>query len=53
MKIPRPTMMTTGKASSNYTSLCTVIPMSIVRQWNLKEGDKLDWSGKFVIMKCL
>jgi hypothetical protein len=22
----------------------TVIPMSIVKQWSLKEGDKLDWS---------
>ena len=21
-----------------------VIPMSIVRQWSIKEGDKLDWS---------
>jgi bifunctional DNA-binding transcriptional regulator/antitoxin component of YhaV-PrlF toxin-antitoxin module len=35
---------TIAKASSNYASLRTVIPMSIVRQWNLKEGDKLDWS---------
>ncbi|MFL6398702.1 MAG: AbrB/MazE/SpoVT family DNA-binding domain-containing protein [Nitrososphaeraceae archaeon] len=35
---------TIGKASSNYTSLRTVIPMSIVKQWSLKEGDKLDWS---------
>jgi hypothetical protein len=35
---------TIAKASSNYASLRTVIPMSIVKQWNLKEGDKLDWS---------
>jgi hypothetical protein len=35
---------TTGKASSNYASLRTVIPMSIVKQWSLKEGDRLDWS---------
>jgi hypothetical protein len=35
---------TIGKASSNFASLRTVIPMSIVRKWNLKEGDKLDWS---------
>jgi hypothetical protein len=35
---------TIGKASSNYTSLRTVVPMPIVRQWNLKDGDKLDWS---------
>jgi hypothetical protein len=37
-------LTTIPKASSNYASLRTVIPMSIVRQWNLKEGDKLDWS---------
>jgi hypothetical protein len=24
-------------------SLRTVIPMSIINQWKLKEGDKLDW----------
>ena len=35
---------TIAKASSNYSSLRTVVPMPIVRQWNLKEGDKLDWS---------
>ena len=35
---------TIGKASSNYTSLLTVVPMSIVKQWSLKEGDKLNWS---------
>jgi antitoxin component of MazEF toxin-antitoxin module len=35
---------TIAKASSNYASLRTVIPMSIVKQWNLKEGDKLGWS---------
>jgi bifunctional DNA-binding transcriptional regulator/antitoxin component of YhaV-PrlF toxin-antitoxin module len=35
---------TVGKASSNFASLRTVVPMPIVRQWNLKEGDKLDWS---------
>ena len=35
---------TIGKASSNFASLRTVIPMPIVRQWNLKDGDKLDWS---------
>ena len=22
---------------------CTVIPMSIINQWKLKEGDKLEW----------
>jgi hypothetical protein len=35
---------TLAKASSNYASLRTVVPMPIVRQWNLKERDKLDWS---------
>ena len=35
---------TLAKASSNYASLRTVVPMPVVRQWNLKEGDKLDWS---------
>jgi hypothetical protein len=35
---------TVGKASTNFASLRTVVPMPIVRQWNLKEGDKLDWS---------
>lgn len=35
---------TLTKASSNYASLRTVVPMPIVRQWNLKERDKLDWS---------
>lgn len=35
---------TLAKASSNYASLRTVVPMSIVRQWSLKEGDKLDWA---------
>ena len=35
---------TLAKASSNYASLRTVVPMPIVRQWSLKEGDKLDWS---------
>jgi hypothetical protein len=25
-------------------SLCTTIPMFIVKQWGLKAGDKLDWS---------
>jgi hypothetical protein len=35
---------TLAKASTNYASLRTVVPMPIVRQWSLKEGDKLDWS---------
>ncbi|MDP9290320.1 MAG: hypothetical protein M3P08_19280 [Thermoproteota archaeon] len=35
---------TLAKASSNFASLRTVVPMSIVKQWQLKEGDQLDWS---------
>ncbi len=35
---------TLAKASSNFASLRTVVPMSIVKQWSLKEGDQLDWS---------
>jgi len=34
-----------SRASSNFASLHTVIPMSIIKQWKLKEGDKIDWSG--------
>jgi hypothetical protein len=32
-----------NKASSRFASLRTTIPMSIVRQWKLQGGDKLDW----------
>lgn len=39
---------TLAKASSNYASLRTVVPMSVVKQWKLKEGDKLDWEWKVV-----
>jgi len=35
---------TLAKNSPRFASLRTTIPMSIVRQWQLKEGDKLDWS---------
>ncbi|HET7147992.1 MAG TPA: AbrB/MazE/SpoVT family DNA-binding domain-containing protein [Candidatus Nitrosopolaris sp.] len=35
---------TLAKNSPKFASLRTTIPMSIVRQWQLKEGDKLDWS---------
>jgi hypothetical protein len=35
---------TLAKNSPKFASLRTTIPMSIVRQWRLKEGDKLDWS---------
>lgn len=32
------------KASSKSDSLRTTIPSGIVKQFDLKEGDKLDWS---------
>jgi hypothetical protein len=35
---------TLAKASTNFASLRTVVPMPMVRQWSLKEGDKLDWA---------
>jgi len=31
------------KASSKFESLRTTVPKGIVKQWNLKEGDKLEW----------
>lgn len=37
-----------NKASSKYTSLRTTIPMSIVKQWKLEDGDKLDWEWKVI-----
>lgn len=35
-----------SKASSKFASLRTTIPMSIVKQWKLKDGDKIDWEWK-------
>ena len=29
--------------SSKRSSLRTTVPMSLVKQWNLSIGDKLDW----------
>ena len=29
--------------SSKRSSLRTTVPMSLVKQWNLGNGDKLDW----------
>ena len=37
-----------SKASSKFASLRTTIPMSIVKQWKLKNGDKLDWEWKVI-----
>jgi antitoxin component of MazEF toxin-antitoxin module len=31
------------KAQSKYMSLRTTIPIAVVRQLNIKEGDKLHW----------
>lgn len=36
------------KASSKFDSLRTTVPKSIVKQWKLKEGDKLDWGWKAI-----
>jgi hypothetical protein len=36
------------RASSKFASLRTTIPMSIVRQWKLEDGDKLDWKWKVI-----
>jgi hypothetical protein len=36
------------KASSKFASLRTTIPMSIVRQWKLKNGDKLEWEWRVI-----
>lgn len=36
------------KASSKFASLRTTIPMSIVRQMKLEDGDKLDWEWKVI-----
>lgn len=33
-----------AKAHSKTSSLRITIPESIVKQWNLEEGDELDWS---------
>jgi S-adenosylmethionine hydrolase len=36
-----------------FGSLRTTIPMSIVRQWKLKEGDELDWEWKVIEGKMM
>jgi hypothetical protein len=36
------------KASSKFASLRTTIPISIVKQWKIKDGDKLDWEWKVI-----
>jgi hypothetical protein len=39
---------TLTKNTKKFASLKTTIPISMVRQWNLKSGDKLDWSWESV-----
>ena len=34
------------KNSPKFASLRLTLPISIVKQWGLKEGDRLDWSWK-------
>lgn len=46
---------TLTKAATKTTSLRTTVPASIVRQFNVKDGDKLDWSldvkdGKMIVL---
>ena len=31
------------KSSAKHATLRTVVPMFIIEQWKLKEGDKLEW----------
>lgn len=37
-----------AKNSPKFASLRTTVPMSVVKQWKLQEGDKLDWEWKVV-----
>ena len=45
-----------SKASSKFESLRTTVPKSVVNQWQLHEGDELDWmwearqNGELVII---
>ncbi len=46
---------TINKAATKTTSLRTTVPASIVRQFKLGDGDKLDWTleiqdGKMIIV---
>ena len=37
---------TIAKASTKVKSYRTTVPAGIINQFNLKEGDKLDWNMK-------
>ena len=39
---------TLAKAASNQASLRTVVPMSIIKQWKLEEGDRIEWEWKVI-----
>jgi hypothetical protein len=39
---------TLAKNSKRFASLRTTVPMSIVKQWKLREGDKFEWSWEVV-----
>jgi bifunctional DNA-binding transcriptional regulator/antitoxin component of YhaV-PrlF toxin-antitoxin module len=46
---------TLTKAATKTTSLRTTVPMSIVKQFNLKTGDRLNWvfdvkNGEMIIV---
>jgi bifunctional DNA-binding transcriptional regulator/antitoxin component of YhaV-PrlF toxin-antitoxin module len=48
---------TLTKAATKTTSLRTTVPASIVRQFNLKDGGKIEWildvkDGKMIILVC-
>ena len=48
-------MLMRALAATGKESLRTTVPMSVVRQFDLKAGDELDWAfvakdGKMVIM---
>lgn len=36
------------KAAPKVASLRTTVPMSVVKQWKLKDGDKIEWEWKVV-----
>ncbi|MDN5844799.1 MAG: AbrB family transcriptional regulator [Candidatus Nitrosocosmicus sp.] len=39
---------TLARNSPKFASLRTTVPMSIIKQWNLKEGDKIEWSWEIL-----
>lgn len=39
---------TLAKNSPKFASLKTTVPMSVVKQWKLKAGDKLEWEWSAV-----